>query len=102
MVIEAPDGLSRDAQGGWRPDWDIAGLLRAADAYEYLPPVRPVREAQPVDGQAQWCDACELAVDLADRVRRNESRIAELEAENAELECAVNSQVGAIALRVHF
>ena len=101
MVIEAPDGLSRDAQGGWRPDWDIAGLLRAADAYEEVRPVSPVREAQPIGQQAQWCEACELAVDLAERVRRNESRIAELEAENAELESALNSQLGAIALRVH-
>jgi hypothetical protein len=102
MVIEAPDGLSRDAQGGWRPDWDIAGLLRAADAYEDVRPGSPVREPQQIGQQSQWRETCELAVDLAERVRRNESRIAELEAENAELESALNSQVRAIALRVRF
>ena len=101
-MIEAPDVLSREAHGRWRADWDIGDLLRAADAYEHVAPIGRLRNAEPAPQQAQGREACELAVDLAERVRRNESRIAELEAENAELESALNSQVGAIALRVRF
>jgi hypothetical protein len=102
MVIEAPDGLSRDAQGGWRAAWNIADLLRAADADESVAPVRPVPNAELIDHHAEWRGACDLAVGLADRVRRNESRIAELEAENAKLDSTLSSHITAIALRVHF
>jgi hypothetical protein len=102
MVIEAPDGLSPDTQGGWRAPWNIADLLRAADADEDVAPARPVPSAELADQHAEWREACDLAVGLADRVRRSESRIAELEAKNAELESALNSNIAAIALRVHF
>lgn len=102
MVIEAPDGLSPDTQGGWRAAWNIADLLRAADADESAAPVRPVPNADLADHHAQWRESCDLAVELADRVRRNESRIAELEAENAELDSTLSSHITAIALRVHF
>jgi hypothetical protein len=102
MVIEAPDGLSPDTQGAWRAAWNIADLLRAADADESVAPVRPLPNAELIDHDAEWREACDLAVGLADRVRRSESRIAELEAENTKLESALNSNITAIALRVHF
>src|SRR3712207_4270358 len=81
----------------WRSNWNIADLLRAADAEELgpLPDPRP-------DARQDWTETCELALRAADTIRRNQSRIEQLEADNAELELGLTSQVRALAVRIRF
>ena len=71
---------------GWRTEWNIADLLRAASAGEAAEEPNSGRDPTPVAAEEVWADTWDLVVRVEERLRRNERRLAELEAANADLE----------------
>ena len=85
---------------GRRADWNIADLLRAASAGEVIEEPTVIQNEAPAYVDATWAETWDLVVDLQERLRRDERRLAELEAENAELEGHLARQVLMVSSRM--
>jgi hypothetical protein len=84
----------------WRTEWNIADLLRAADAEEPVEEQTFLQNSELQVREADWAETGNLLAQIAERVRRNNSRLAELEAANRELEFGLARQVHAVSSRM--
>ena len=84
---------------GFRAEWNVADLLRAASAGEAVEP-SPGRDPTAVAAQEVWAETWDLVVGANERLRRNERRLAELEAANADLEGHLARQVRGVSSRM--
>ena len=83
---------------GWRADWNISDLLRAASAGE--PDEGPVQKAAPPSVNADWPETLNLALRVGERLRHNERRLAVLEASNRHLEADLARAVEVVSSRM--
>jgi hypothetical protein len=97
---ETPDLHEAGHSSGWRADWNIADLLRAASAGEVIEEPSLIHNAVPAAVEATWAETWDLIVGVEERLRRNERRLAELEAANAELEGHLARQVLSVSSRM--
>ena len=96
---ETPDLDDAGHLSGWRVDWNIADLLRAASPGEVIEEPSFVQHPAPA-AAAIWEETWGLVLSIEERLRRNERRLAVLEAENAELEGHLARQAMAVSSRM--
>jgi hypothetical protein len=84
----------------WRTEWNIADLLRAADAEEPVEEQTFLQDSEPSGREAGWAETESLLVRIGERIRRNNSRLADLEAANRELDFGLALQVQAVSSRM--
>lgn len=93
--LEPPTHLS-----GWRAEWSIADLLRAVSAGEVSEEPSFLQNPAPAAADAMWEETWALVLSVEGRLKRNERRLADLEAENADLEGHLARQVLAVSCRM--
>ena len=97
---ETPDLGEAGHPSGCHADWRIADLLRAASAGDVVEEPSPDEDALPLTADAMWAETWGLVLSVQERLRRNERRLAELEAANAELEGHLARQVLSVSSRM--
>ena len=95
LGLHPPPDLS-----GWRDAWNIADMLPAASAPEVIDEPGLIQNEAPAAADAIWAETWDLVVGVEERLRRNERRLVELEAENADLEGHLARQVLAVSSRM--
>jgi hypothetical protein len=78
----------------------VRGPLRAADAEGPVEEQAFVQDKERSGREADWVETENLLAQIAERVRRNNSRLADLEAANRELEFGLARQVQAVSSRM--